>query len=150
VEAFEFLGTDIVHDASEVFLQLTKLAFYSLFENLCVNNRVVQVDLLAALLKLFGNYFIVSAQADADLVISELLQSEAKIALKILDDFICALLRFVHHLKELVEFGLPRGRRRIGRLIALAIRFDWALSQLDVRVIFSLLNQTIAHVGPHV
>ena len=104
MEAFELLGTDIVHDASEVFLQLTKLAFDSLFKNLCINNGVIQVDLLATLLQFFGNNFIVSAQADADLVISELLQSEAKIALQILDDFICSLLRFVHHLKELVKF----------------------------------------------
>jgi len=65
VEGFEFLGTDIVDNASEIFLKLTKLAFDPLFENLRVNNWVIQIDLLAALLKFLRNLFVVCAQANA-------------------------------------------------------------------------------------
>jgi hypothetical protein len=104
VERLEFFGADVVDDTPEVLLKFTELPFHAFFENLCVNNGVIQINLLSTFLELPSYHFVVGAQANTNLVISKLLQSEAEVALEILDNFICALLGFMHHLKELVEF----------------------------------------------
>lgn len=107
VEGLKLFRADVIDNTAEVALELTELALHALFEDLGINNGVVQVQLFTAfLLKFSGDNFVISAKTNTELVVSEFLEAETEIPFKVLDDLIFAFLRLVHHLKKLVELGL--------------------------------------------
>ena len=97
VEGLKLIGTNVVDNTAEVFLELSKLALDSFLENLGVNHWVIQVNRLPVALKFSRDLLIICTKTNANLVICELLQAEAEVALEIINYFVCPFLRLMHH-----------------------------------------------------
>ena len=106
VEGLKLISANVVDNTAEVFLELSKLTLDSFLEDLGVNYGVVQVDRFTIPLKFFRDLLVISTETYANLVICELLQAEAEVALEIIDDLVCPLLRLMHHREKLIKFRL--------------------------------------------
>ncbi len=101
-EGVVVLGANSIDHPAEVTLEVSELFLYALLENLCVNDGVIEIELCHTLLRLefLGDGLVICGEANANLVVSQLLETETKVPLEVLDDLVCAVLRLVHALKQ--------------------------------------------------